>query len=75
MRSFLSIVPGPGKQAAGGEDSGIDPADSSGLSGHPIRIEVREVESIPLSSAEVSVHPLGCNSTGAPVERETTSSS
>jgi len=55
----LSIVPGPGNAAARAEkDSGIDPQIRAVSPGHPIRIEVREVESIPLSSAgKVSVHP------------------
>jgi len=73
----LSIVPGPGNAAARAEKIQESIRQIRAVSpGHPIRIEVREVESIPLSSAgKYRFTRSDVNSTGAPVERETTSSS
>jgi len=48
----LSIVPGPGEAQARGEKIRDSIRQIQALSpGHPVRVEVREVESIPLSSA------------------------
>ena len=73
---ILSIVPGPGNERARAEKIQDSIRQIQAVTpGHPIRVEVREVESIPLSSAGKYRFTRSDVAAGAPVEDETTSRS
>lgn len=73
---ILSIVAGPADPKARAEKIQDSIRQIQAVSpGHPIRVEVREVESIPLSSAGKYRFTRSDVAAGAPVEDETTSRS